>query len=444
MTKLMNTDFIGVIQEGTSNDYRGKYKVYIRELMVSDRSLKPIWAKNEVMGNRFSRWLDINDKQVKTAGSYYPLQPGMEVNVRFRGETFESAYISNVIAHVPLVDKPSLRDEIHIINKTINGSWIYQDDSRQFTHIMQSNGRSNIILDNKSITLAYGLPNPLGGIITASVLSVGDDGTRLDFGDNSIAIDETGISFHVGDTTFALTESGIKMIGNTLEMAADKDITIRGNNTNITGSSSMNLYSNVCMISGTTRAVVTGGDITLNSAKNTTIKSTMNVNVDGLIKTKISGGLIDLAANVNLSISSPIMTLDGTMLTLSGTTTVLGSSALMIDGTILHGMGVASGIASGMKAANLGVNIGSDAANIGIIASTSNSDMISGIVNATLTQALPGSATPVGNIVKPVKVNSKSNSGISEKVGYILSADASYSTVVEGQFKGLRETHEFI
>ncbi len=445
MNNITEKEFIGVIREGMDRTHQGKYLVYIRELMVTDSSLKPIWVKNETQGNRFSRWLDINTKQVQSSGSYFPLQQGMMVNVRFRSESLASGYITNTISYVPLIDKASLRDSMYVINKTKNDSWIYQDDNRDFTHIMQSGGLSNIVLDRDAVTILTGSPVSSGvdGVITQNALSVGSFGTKMSFGDASITMDETGITFTVGKTILSMTETGIKLLSKNIDISANEKLNLKGNDTKLMGSQDLNITSNILRLSGNTQCAITGNTVSLLGSNLTSIVSDKGqLELHGMTKTTLTAPIMELSALTNMSLSSTMTTVDASFLTLSGETAVLGSSALMIDGTILHGMGIASGIASGMKGMNTGLNKGMDLANAGITIATGNTDLISGLVNTQLTKALSGSAIPIGDILRPVIVDAKVGSGISEKVSYLTSSNVSYSMVVQDQFEGLRETHD--
>jgi hypothetical protein len=72
-------------------------------------------------------------------------------------------------------------------------------------------------------------------------------------------------------------------------------------------------------------------------------------------------------------------------LTIDGASCAISSSSLMIDGTINHGMGIAKGMGSSMKAMNKTLTASTDAANIALVASLGNSDVVTDLYNGTTT-----------------------------------------------------------
>ena len=442
---VKDKEYIGVIKEGTDNKLDGRYLVHIRELMATDSSLKPIWAKNEVQGNRFARWLDFNTKNIMSSGSYHPLREGMMVNVKFRSDSMESAYITNVVSYLPLVDKSSMRDTFYLLNKTVKGSWIYQDDARKFTHIMHNNGASNITLDDDSVTIHNGLPieNGKGGVLLRNALSVGKAGTKMEFGNSSIILDETGITFKAGETLMTLTESGIKMISNgSVEVDSGKNLRLKGKDTHIQGNDNLQLFSNVLRMTGNVQTAIVSNTINIDSMSLTAIRSTGQVNIEGTVKTKITAPVLEMTSLSNIYLDAPVMFIGANNMTIHSPSMALSSSSLMIDGIINHGMGTASSMGTSMKSMNLSLSVSTDAANAALVTALGNNDVVTGIVNASLVRTMPGAAMPIGEILKPTIVHAKVGFSISEKVSYITASNESYSQVVNDQFDGLRETHE--
>lgn len=445
MFNVKDKEYIGVIKEGIDNRLDGRYLVHIRELMASDTSLKPIWAKNEVVGNRFSRWLDFDTKSILSSGSYQPLRAGMVVNVRFRSDSLESAYITNVVSYLPLVDKSEMRDSFYLLNKTVNGSWIYQDDSRRFTHIMHGNGSSNIVLDDDGVTIHNGMPieNGKGGVLLRNALSIGKSGTKMEFGNSSIILDETGISFKIGNTQMTLTEHNIKLIAEgSIEVDSNKSLKLKARDTHIEGSENLQLYSNVLRMTGNLQTAIVSNVVTLDSMSLTSVRSTGQVNVEGTVKTKITAPVLELTSLTNIYLDAPTMYLGAHNMTIHAPSLALSSSTLMMDGIINHGMGVASSLGTSMKSMNISLGVSTDAANMSLVTALGNNDVVTGIVNASLVRTIPGAAMPIGEILKPTIVPAKIGLSVSEKVGYITASNESYNQVVNDQFDGLRETHD--
>lgn len=441
---LKNNEFIGIIREGIDGiSVEGKYLIYIPELMASDETLKPVWLKNEVQGNRFSRWLDLSAGVVLSSGSYYPLQPGMTVNIKFRSDELESGYITNVISHIPLPDTIRNRDTFYLLNKTTKNSWIYQDDNRGITHLMHNAGTSNVILDDDGITLHVGTPinNGIAGTSTENALSVGKSGTKLEFGNNSIIIDETGIMLTAGNSVISLTENGIQVLSTgQLDLVGEKNVNVKGKNLFLTGVEELHTFSNVTRLTGNQQLTLASNVITLDGVSSTFIKGGQ-VTIEGLIKTKIKGPIFDLSALTNLSMSAPLLTISSQMLTLTGASTVLNGASIFMDGMITHGLSTATATANAMTSMNIGLDLGTDAANMAIVTSLGMNDMISGVVNSVLTSTVTGVARPVGEIMRPVIVPADIGIGVSEKITYVAGTDASYNQIVKEPFSNLREKH---
>lgn len=430
-------EYIGVIAESIGDKSSGKYLVHIRELMGADDTYKPIWVRNEVLGNRFSRWLDFNSKTIKSSGSYFPLKEGMIVNVKFRGNTMESGYISNIVSYLPLVDKPGARDTFYLLNKTVNDSWIYQDDARNITHLMHSGGKSNIVLDDQSITLQT------GGKLKTNGFEVSDTGTKMEFGNSAIYMDSTGIIFKVGDTVATLSETGIivKSQGN-IELESNNSMKLKSKNLSMSTTEELTLYSSVLRLTGAQQAALNSNVVNINSLLHTNIESQAQVNISGLMKTKIESPIVDISSLTNLNLACPVITLSGQTTNISGTSLNLSGGSIAMDGIISHGLGVASATNSSMTSMNLSLGLSTDAANLSLVTSMGNSDMVSGIANAAMVQSIAGTARPVGEILSPQIVPVKVGNSLKEKIQYITSSNDSYNTVVNDQFKELRNTHE--
>ncbi len=444
---ITEKEYIGVIRSGVQTaSAEGKYLVHIDELtaIAGDNA---IWARNEISGNRFSRWVEIGSGNIKSSGQYSPLKEGMNVNVRFRSNALTSAYITNIIAHSPLPDTPENRDTFHLINKTEKGSWIYQDDSRDITHIAHNDGASNVTLTSDKVLLHVGSPinGGLTGVLKQNAIEVSENGTTMEFGQNSITMDDTGISFRVGKkNAIIITDSGIKLITDgLLEIETDKDIRMKSATYYNTASNEINLSSNVIRSTGNTRNIMTGNEVQLSAKTLIYLKSDTNVQIDALARTAITGSLIEVVADLNVYMTGQVIDLSSTSLVLEGDAVAIGSSVIQMDGLIMAGMGLGSAVASATLALNKTMSAGLDLGGMGIAAATGFNDPITATMTSAMAASIPGSANPCPNIVEPIFVHAKIGSEISETMRYITAVDASYGLVIQEQFENLRSTHEF-
>jgi len=442
MNELKSSSYIGIIKEGSVLDNTGRYLVDIPELNADNEIHKPILAKNEIIGNRFSRWIDIVTKDVKSQGAYHPLYPGMKVEIKFRNNFLESAYISNIISSIPLIDKESNRDSFYLLNKTLNGSWIYQDDSRNITHIMQNNGSSNIILTPDSVTLSIGKVNN-HQFFPTNTFQLSSSNCSMTFGNSSIILDETGISLKVGETKIVLTESSLKMLseGN-VEVESKKTLNFQGSKAYLNGKKETHIYSNITRVSGGTNLTLSGSVINATARSLLSLTSTLQVNIKGLVKTAITGGMIEVISVANLYLSASVVHLVGDTAIVDGGSLTLNGGSIMMDGTITHGVGVAASVAKAMKATNIGLSASTDAANIAVVTPMQLTTSVMGVANSIMTASLPGSANAGPNIVKPIFVNNHNYSGVSEKINYVLSSNEAFNLIVKDQVVNLHNTHQ--
>lgn len=444
---ITEKEYIGVIRSGVqTSSAEGKYLVHIDELtaIAGDNA---IWARNEINGNRFSRWLEIGSNNIKSSGNYSPLKVGMSVNVRFRSNALTSAYITNVISYSPLPDTSANRDTFYLINKTENGSWIYQDDARDITHIAHKDGSSNITLTPDKVLLHVGSPinGGLTGVLKQNALEVSENGTIMEFGQNSITMDDTGITFRVGKkNAIVITDSGIKLLTDkSLEVETGKDIRMKSSTYYNTASDEINLSSNVIRSTGNTRNIMTGNEVQLSSSTLVYIQSEANIKIDALARTSIKGSLIEVLADLNVYMTGQVIDLSATSLVLEGTAVAIGSSVIQMDGLIMAGMGLGIGVSTATKALNITLSKGMDIAGLGISTATGFNDPITATMTSAMAASIAGSANPCPNIVEPIHVNARVGSELSETMRYITAVDASYGLVVQEQFENLRSTHEF-
>jgi len=446
--ELINTSEVyeGIILSGElAEDIECRYPVYIPKLMANrELGMIPIWAKNEINSNKYTRWEDPETQEIQSVGGYTPLNEGMRVHIKFRNSSLSSAYIIGIKS---FYSKYISRDNIYLINKTKKGSYIIQDDDREITHIMHNNGKTNITLDNEKVMLSVHSNNGIGDDFVLNGLEVDVTGTKLTFGTNSIILDETGISFQVGDTSLRLSESDIQLVtqGN-IDIISDKRTQIKGNKLNLTGSENLNIYSMDTKISGGQILNLTGNVVGIDSAISTHLKSSQYTIIESLIYTGINTQMFDLTTTLNLSINSlATTTISGTNLNLSGTALInIGSSAINMDGMVMHNLGIAASTCSAMATSNLAISTGCVAAGIATSTGLGLNTFVNGIVGSTMTSTLAGCSTPVGEIVKKVRSSYTAAEDSIQKTTYLKENDNSLKDYVTNQFTHLRNYHDIV
>ena len=432
-------DFIGYVKGNPLNDNQGRYLVYIPELLggSDDENAKTLSLPNETNPAMFSRWLDFKSKQIMSAGSYFPLKEGMVVIVNFRGNTMESGYIAKIVSYLPLVDSQENRDSFYLLNKTIKGSWIYQDDNRGITHLIHNNGATNIVMKEDLISLQ------VGGRLQTNVIEVSQKGTVLQYENSKIRMDSTGIKFEVGDNVLAITENGIQIISSkNLDIESNSRLNIKSDKLKIQGSTDLNMYGNVVRLTGARQVNLNGNVVGITSTFLTDVSSNGQTNISSLVKTKISGAMLHLTSLGNVNLDGSVVTIGSQMTNISGTSLNLSGATIAMDGIINHGLGIGSALNTSMAVMNTALDLSTDAGNRAAVASLSMNSPMMSAAHTLIAQSLPGAAEMIGNIQGPIKTESSAGSGTKETLSYILNSNASYNNLVEEQFKDLRSTHE--
>lgn len=116
---LRQKSFLGIILENIDPINRGRYKVYIPELMPSISENKGIWCSNHVHKWRYT------DSDLGEYGEYHPLQKGTTVMIEFFENDYNSGYIDRVVSDMngnalPLKLQANERDQAHVIAQTPN------------------------------------------------------------------------------------------------------------------------------------------------------------------------------------------------------------------------------------------------------------------------------------------------------------------------------------
>lgn len=120
---LRANSYHGVILPDADPKNQGRYKVHIPELHPLIKENSGIWCKNQQ-----HKWR-IGPSEDHFYGSYYPLQPGTKVLVKFYQNDFHSGYIDRIVSDQVMETTPKIgcglnpnasidRDELYVIFKT--------------------------------------------------------------------------------------------------------------------------------------------------------------------------------------------------------------------------------------------------------------------------------------------------------------------------------------
>jgi len=157
---LVNREFIGTVLPDKDLLHQGRYKVNIPEIQPHMENSAGIWCKNHVCRHR------ISPSSVGVSGSYYPLQPGMSVIVKFFANDINSAYIDRVISDAypqSLPFESIERDDCYVIVRTPKHNHlilVYDGNSpsknipKNSFHIYFNNTRTTIVIDELGVHVA--------------------------------------------------------------------------------------------------------------------------------------------------------------------------------------------------------------------------------------------------------------------------------------------------
>ncbi len=440
---LTKDSFEGIIDQGEFiNDVDCKYPVYIPKLMGNkSEGFIPIWARNEVTPNKYSRWLNPKTEAIESAGSYMPLSFGMRVTVKFRNNSYSSAYICDIKSSV---SKIVGRDDFYLINKTKGGSYIYQDDYRSVTGIIHNEGLTNITLDDSKIALSVCEPAGPAGMIVMNGFEVDKLGTKFRFKNSAIILDETGITFQVGKTSFVMTESGIQMKSlDKMDIITENRLNIKAQDLRMTGTEKVDVYTNEMRLTGAQMLNITGSVVSMDSTTSTHIKSSKHLVLESLMEAKLTSSNLEINALLNMNIQSLSTAVSGTSsLVLSGPNTVIDSISLSIDGNIMHNLGLATSTAKTIIATNVALALGMQAAGIAESSILGINTMVMGVVGSAMMETLTGQAKPVGNILHTLPADNRTASDTEQKNVYVIESDLSLHHKVKDQFSDLRNAHD--
>lgn len=156
---LINREFIGTVLPNEDLMHQGRYKVNVPELQPHMKDTEGIWCKNHTCRHR------ISPSEPGISGSYYPMQPGMSVIVKFFANHIESAYIDRVISDAYPETLPYEiieRDLYYQIIRTPrhnNLIAIYEGDTnsknvpKNSIHIYYNDTRTTVVIDETGINV---------------------------------------------------------------------------------------------------------------------------------------------------------------------------------------------------------------------------------------------------------------------------------------------------
>jgi hypothetical protein len=153
---LVGREFLGIVLPDNDAKHQGKYKVHVPELQPHMSQTEGIWAKNQVHDYR------VTPSQKGIYGSYYPLQPGTMVIVKFFDNQIETAYIERTIsdhANGSLPLKTNDRDDYYQILRTPKKNHLIAlceettDKPANSIHIYYNNKAITIVLDSNGINI---------------------------------------------------------------------------------------------------------------------------------------------------------------------------------------------------------------------------------------------------------------------------------------------------
>jgi len=245
---LVDREFIGTILPAKDTLHQGKYKVNVPELQPHMKETTGIWCKNHTCRHR------VSPSQVGVSGSYYPLQAGMSVIVKFFANHIESAYIDRVISDAYA---NSLPYEI-----------IERDDYYQ---IIRTPKHNNLICIYESDTASKNVPK--------NSIHVYFNDTRT-----TVVIDETGINIKTDDNINVTVAKNVK-----ITVAGTADIKVTGN-TNIE----------------------TSADANVKAGGNANIEAGGNVNMKGSVVSIESSGVMNLKAGGAINMQGSVISQNGT------------------------------------------------------------------------------------------------------------------------------------
>ena len=268
---LIDREFIGTILPARDSMHQGKYKVNVPELQPHMKPTEGIWCKNHTHKYR------VSPTGRGVCGSYYPLQPGMSVIVKFFANHIESAYIDRIIS-----DQYSESLPLEIIER---------DDYYQIIRTPRYNNLICIYEGPPPPPGADGNEIPWTPENAQSSKNIPKNSIHIYFNDTrtTVVVDETGINIKTEDNVNVTVAKNVK-------------ITVKGTaDINVTGNANIETAADANVKAGGKVNVQSGGDTNINAGANANItaKSVANlkgatVNIEGSGGVNIKGGPVNI------------------------------------------------------------------------------------------------------------------------------------------------------
>lgn len=279
---LTNREFIGTILPAKDTVHQGKYKVNVPELQPHMKETTGIWCKNHTCRHR------VSPSRVGVSGSYYPLQAGMSVIVKFFANHIESAYIDRVISDA--------------YSETLPYEIIERDDYYQIIRTPRYNNLIAIYEGPPPIDPETKLEQPWTKDNSQPSKNVPRNSMHIYFNDTrtTLVIDETGINVKTLDNINITVSKNVK-----ISVAGTADIKVTGN-TNIETSADMNLKA-----AGKVN-IQSGGDANVKAGGNANIEASGNVNMKGSVVSIEASGVMNLKAGGAINMQGSVISQNGT------------------------------------------------------------------------------------------------------------------------------------
>lgn len=432
MDIVPNKRYFAIVQ-GLSDQTDGKYKLHIPELMAHDPNFRWCMGMNRV--SKYAKWMDPDTKQIKSMGWYLPLQVGMNVEVVFDTTSYQSCRIIDLYFTESPMNKDD-QENYYLWGKTKNGTQIYTDDSRNLTHVMHNGGLTNVIMMDDKVTVSVNEVSNIGSN-TFGVVEIGKEAITLKIGETSLILDASGIHFNTKNNSFSY--GGKEFTIKTEKFSVESDTTeILSRQIFFTGTEEIHSKGTVNRITGGQNLSITGNVINVASNINTTISSRLTTNIKSDVDLNI-----DCPSNLSLStygylyMSGTSTVLDGINTTINGTTLALNAPIIYEDAQIMRGMGIASGVAPANVGSAMGTNAALTGMDMGLTTAFHFNDPFSGMAANVMTETLSGVAQGTPNPM-PLVTMTPSFDYISSVIKYTTSNNEISNIGTVDTFNSLR------
>lgn len=249
---LVNREFIGTILSDKDTQNQGRYRVNVPEIQPHMKDSTGIWCKNHTCNNR------VSPSSVGVSGSYYPLQAGMSVIVKFFANDINSAYIDRVVS-----DAYSETMPLEVIERD------------EFYQVIRTPRKNNLIAIYEGDAASKNVPK--------NSLHIYFNSTRT-----TVVIDETGINVKTQDNINMTVDQNVK-----ITVTGTADIKVTGN-ANIESTADVNVKA------GATLNIEASGTMNLKSGGPMNLQGAP-VNINGTAASAASAATADAPTLVTLN-----------------------------------------------------------------------------------------------------------------------------------------------